>query len=335
MCLCIYPADLSPMVIRYHDERIEFADKNNDSHFVSIHRLLIHNPETNVQAFSELNILAARPLFKNETPKGDDGDEYNFTIGIQDITEHLVDLQMGVSQRMSTEGRDENRRATLSCPDPNRPWVSWDPPLSGRWPTPFDTMYSNPNLDYDLFRLFDKARITATRLVLPTPLTPGDSQWLCMRVNVDQAGTPDRKKKPYRTHHEFASSIDVFRTVYESLVASYMVAQFNVTPIDITELYLDTLQTFFAGMNQQRVPDFPTITHYYELSLYPGKEGNRHLISWTTERDLQMRSHSPKTLHAAGEELFGFEWKTGSMLEPRNRPWANEGYRLHVVFQNE
>jgi hypothetical protein len=66
---------------------------------------------------------------------------------------------------------------------------------------------------------------------------------------------------------------------------------------------------------------------YYELVVNPGPPSKRFILNWKVERDLRMRSHSPRTVQ--NDELI-YEWKSGSMLFPDGYPWKNEGFVLHL-----
>lgn len=69
-----------------------------------------------------------------------------------------------------------------------------------------------------------------------------------------------------------------------------------------------------------------------ELVVQPG---DNFLMGWDVERDLRMRSGSPREAEEGspwepnGELLY--EWKTGSLLGPDGNPWHNEGFTLHLT----
>ena len=73
---------------------------------------------------------------------------------------------------------------------------------------------------------------------------------------------------------------------------------------------------------------------YYELAIWPGPASRRKIVSWHMERDLRMRSDSPRLGEDPSREPKDepiFEWKSGSLLMP-DHSWKDEGFILHLTM---
>jgi hypothetical protein len=74
---------------------------------------------------------------------------------------------------------------------------------------------------------------------------------------------------------------------------------------------------------------------YYELAIWPGKPTERVIVSWQMDRDLRMRSGSPRLgTDPYGREPRGepiYEWKSGTLLMP-DHAWKDEGFILHLTL---
>lgn len=299
MCLEVYHPEL-PLIIPYENEIIRFSSLES---FSGVYKLLIRN--TGNLPLDYFNVLYPRRLYV-ETDSGT-----WLMRGVSDITEQLPSLLRDSSLR--------GDRLTLLQPDPNRPQFD-RPPLEGSF-LPKDSRILVPGDLYTqglmLLREIDAGFF---QVRLTTPIEPLDARWFCFRIKIPQAGLVTDTPIGRVAIHQLASPVDVRHTVEEKLETGLRRAEQAGAAAWVGNLTRQVMQTL--GVTRERRSEI----EYYELVVNPGPPADRFLLSCDVERDLRMRSNSPRPF---GDELL-YEWKSGSILRPDGYPWKNEGFILHL-----
>jgi len=225
---------------------------------------------------------------------------------------------------------------SLAQPDPNRPQFT-SAPLDGLWlanSTKWGLQFSkNPavGLQHDDILVLNEAGFSCwiAKLIQPGGLPAHESQWFRWQFSVkevgDDWGTSCLGKKVVT--HQFRSPIDVRRTVQEfaenALLHGDLLGDSMLKAAG--QKYLRLFQ-----LRQERRVDIG----YYELSIWPGKPKDRFVVNWNWERDLRLRSGSPRIEDDPSHPLKGwavYEFKSGLSLMP-DHSWKDEGFVLHLTL---
>ncbi len=314
MCLEAFHPE-QPIVIRYENEVVEFI---GNSEIRGVYCLLIQNAGR-----SPIERLSF--LYPSWLPKSESGNPADLTLDAVSVLDAPLTLLGG-------EYDASQQRFTLNQPDPNRPQFL-RPPLSGEWlPNKGHLTMSLPGSPIEALQILECFGTTFFQLEWEPDayLAPNESRWIvleiscqrpCTRIDQSVLGCPV-------IIHQLASPYDVRHTTEELLEQIERALEGQWLSDVVRNLRQD------IGIIAPRRVDM----EYYELTVYPGPATERFVIDWHAERDLRMRSNSPRMvldhpdtppLHR-GEMVF--DWKSGSMLKPDGYPWKHEGFFLHLTF---
>lgn len=312
MCIEVFHPEM-PLIIRYANETLRFE---NPRELTVYYVFLVQNAGNADIRF--LNVLFPRRLYWNR-----DGDWY--LEGVQDITPQIRDRLRNCDGTCGDKLR-------LLLPDPNRPQFNL-PPLEGEW----CVGNSSPELPPGMISegglsLMANLECAFFQVDLSTvPLVPGASRWFGCQVELDGVGIECPSPFGANVHlviHQVASPCAVRRTLEEKIETVQRTFE-AAGPAFVADLCKDLRQVI--GITTERRVN----TEFQELVVQPGPPGKRSLIGWDVERDLRMRSGSPRwgndPLREPIDELL-YEWKTGSLLTQGRNPWRNDGFTLHLTF---
>lgn len=316
MCIEIYSPN-SPIRIPYVHELLRFIGPRE---FEVRYCFLLSN--LGAQPLNRLCCLYPRSLFDVPSP---------LPLTIANL---LGDRLLDVTDRLPTflDGFESPAPGTgvYLQPDPNEPYRN-RPPLEGAW-LPGQTQWGVPRdrqgtIQADHISALRRGQLTAWLTIVDPPIPTNGSRWFAWRVHVNGQGVaiPRTVLRRPLVLHEVASPIDVRRTFIHHFESALRAAQDDPQAPDWEQkLYQDVLRLY--GLRSPRNVD----TEYYELVVEPGDPSKRLIVSWQMDRDLRMRTDSPR-LEKPPDGRLVYEWKSGSMLRPRH-PWTNKGFVLQLLL---
>jgi hypothetical protein len=312
MCLEIFVAD-HPVAIRYEHEVVRFTSFKN---YVGQYTFLLEN--RGHTPVSKLNVIYPKFVF-NEVKEPDEDVGFE---SVSDVTATLNGWLPGFAMNGNS--------LCLIQADPNRPQFD-RAPLDGLWLPGEPIEWGMPD-GFNFFHLgiLKRMKYGCWYAHLHTPLRPFESRWFSWRVEINGAGH-SLGQTPLGAPvvlHQFASPVDVHRTLREKVETGYHRAKASFLDQE-AKWYVDFANWF--GLHFERVVDI----EYFEMVVQPGNPADRLVLGWQMERDLRMRSGSPRPLDEGpltnqnknGELVY--EWKSGSMLEP-DHAWTDQGFVLHL-----
>lgn len=309
MCVEVYHSEV-PLVVPYE---IEILRLTGERSFKATHALLVQN--VGHVPISTLNVLYPRMLYEQ------DGTDWVIPDGcLRNATADIRGLLRGVELH-----GDE---LVLAQQDPNRPQFA-RPPLAGTW-LPDDFHVQMPKgFPAAGLSFLAKLRQSFFQLRFEAPINPRQARWIGLEFDVLEAGVPANSLLGNVVIHQLASPVDVRRTVDEQVECAQRTGESD-GPRWLGDLANDLRE--FMGLKLERRVEI----QYYELVLRPGNPAERLLLSWEAERDIRLRSGSPRkgenpALGEDNNELI-YEWKSGSLLKPDSNPWRNLGFVLHLTL---
>lgn len=304
MCLEVFHPEL-PIIIPYESEIIEFdGGQTATDTFSFLVRNTAHIP------IRSLNVVFSRGLYER-THAG----EWRIA-GVRDIT-HTLPTSIGELQ-----GPNDGT-LTLKLDD-RHPSQHEQATLEGSW-LPGDSTFSVTGPTRAHLCLLQKLNYTFFQVELGTLLHPQEGRWFCWQVDLRDIGVTVPSKLGVLVLHQIASPLDVRRTLSEQVQAASRLSQMFGPPWleEVTQTLREVL-----GIATERCVD----VQYHELVVRPGDSKKCVLLAWTSERDLQMRSPSPRLGSDPQREPVGellYEWKSGSLLD---RPQNGKGFILHFTL---
>lgn len=312
MCLEIYHPEM-PVQIPFKSEVVAFTGPLD---FVARYTFLIRNGGSS--PIERLWVLFPRGLFDTPTQRSVPWTKP------EDITDKLGP---NANQHFLPPSRDT---LTLVQPDPNRPQFDREP-LTGFWfPSATTRWVMPPGITADHVSLMRKAELACWQVDLgDNALAPQQARWFWWEVTVRGSGSPLGRTclRQNFVLQQLASPIDVRRTFVELFEGGQRDSQAK-GDLTTAEMCSELLKAL--GLRYERRVDI----QYYELAIWPGRPSQRMIVSWHMERDLRLRSGSPRLgtdplREPQGEPIY--EWKSGSILEP-DHAWKDEGFILHLTL---
>lgn len=323
MCLEIY-SPFQPVQIPYENERIRFLSPSSMS---SRYTLLVRN--AGFEDLSELNALYPRALI--QLVLAPDGTQTQFVRrknhGWADVTDRLPAFAP-----FSIGQPNPGDTIAVRMADPNNP-IGFLPNISGTW-HPGGTLDVMPNLPDREKLILQSHEFTPLIIKLAAPIQPGEAQWLCLEVIVDQVGCPIDTFFARVVFHELTSPIDVRRTIGESLHTAVRDTYTNpqAQPDNLLVAHRMAYRGLISklGLNRDRQVDI----QYYELSVQTGDPLQQYLFGITRLGDIRPRPGSPRIgIDPQRDREFLnepiYEWKSGSIIEPAH-PWRNTGFSIRL-----
>jgi hypothetical protein len=181
-------------------------------------------------------------------------------------------------------------------------------PLIGRWGKQTVEWGFPSHFSADHVSLMRTAGLTAWLAALDEPIEPANSQWFYWKVQVDQIGLdePITILGCRTIFHTVVSPADI-RRVFKQHFRSLKEASIQQGIAVGAECYGDILERF--GLEDRRDVDI----QYYELAICPGHPWQRFVLSWQTEREIQVLDSALGIPRKSASGLV-YEWKTGSSL---------------------
>ncbi len=310
MCIEVYHPE-SPLIFRYANETLQFTGQ----HSLTIrYAFLVQNAGSSPIGY--FNVLLPRNCYYFDETEG-----WRLR-GVRDITDQIPTFFRGCNTT-------EAGTLRLVQPDPNRPQFDL-PPLDGQWGGIASSVISPPDaiLEQGLSLLLRLGCCYFRADLHGAALDPWASRWFCWEIRVDNAGIGTKTPLGYVVMHQVASPCMVRRRLEENIEA----VQRDMEATNdrwVAELCKDLRQTM-GIISERRIT-----TELHELLVQPGPSNERFLIGWDVERDLRMRSGSPRVDEDPSHESHGellYEWKSGSLIRPDRNPWRNEGFTLHLTL---
>ena len=288
-------------------------------------------------------LIYPRPLYElPPTPEDDETPIAAMIRGLRDITHRLGD---NLNKYMELKPPDAQGRSRIRMlhPDPADP--SRNLPLEdmeGDW-LPGNVTWQMPSgFTSGWGHLLNDLGFTVWQASLTQPIDPGSAQWFWWQMRVTGAGDVLPKSMfGSVAYHQFASPIDVRRTLEESLRSAVAVSSFpdqdapdEIRPGFYRDIIAKMQDTF--GFYQTLMPDQPRGVDniFYHLSLETGKPNRQFPIYVDVQGDIRPYAESPRVGrspmwdHGHLDEPV-FDWKWGSALLPPH-PWQGHGFSIRI-----
>jgi hypothetical protein len=339
MCIEIYCRE-QPIKILFEQEVIQFSDPFT---FTARYLLLIKN--AGFVPISQLQLLYPRYLLSSERFVSPDDNKPRLRFHFDNIVcvPEPPRAGSGFDHVLIMDGHE----ASIGLADPNLP-LSDRNGLTGQWchesgkfRLPHGSVVEHHGGMFD--RTCRRHRFSAWELALPHAIPSNGSQWFQFEIGITDAGTslPCRVKREPIVFHEFASPIDVRRTIVELVQTDLREAhyQYNSAGDDQTKRQLSArsihgLEALIDdfGLDRLRQVDI----EYYELTIEAGDPDSQYVGYCIPQGDIRLRPGSPRV-----EPVFDeggttpkfwqpvYYWKSGSILEPAH-PWKNTGFTIRL-----
>ena len=184
------------------------------------------------------------------------------------------------------------------------------------------------------------SKFTAFQVDLKQPIEPQTAHWLSLRLSVDDTGVrlPTTLLGPV-VLHEFASPIDVRRTISEGMQTALRILQQEDYELPKEEKIVRA-ESYNRTLDRLKLLNERSVDiQYYELFVQTGNPNELLLLSSDTHGDIRQRSGSPRIgsdpsydIECLNEPVY--EWKSGSIIEPAH-PWKNSGFSVRLTLAHK
>lgn len=231
---------------------------------------------------------------------------------------------------------NEPDEITVVIPDPNNP-ASTLPGITGYCYPANAKIFLPEQLRGQTTRalkIAEECRVTLWGLKLKKPIKKDTAHWYQFTITINLS--PNETNFLHDSligpciYYEFASPIDVRRTVAEQILVSKQILKRLDAPQGVSAC--DALVEGF-GLDKKRMVDI----QYYELNINTGDPSDQMMINCLSQGDIRFRSASPKIVtyddKAKGTkyQMPVFEWKSGTILEPPH-PWKDTGFSIRLCL---